>query len=210
MATSRNRDYSSPPEGIKNVAALYAWDQTNIITGTTNPQTGAWSSLQINPDGSLRVALTSDINIDSLNLSGINVNTDQLEVINTSGTQFLASISGFTRFLSTGTSSVRFPAANTVSNLIPSGGHFTGASIITGIALQANLNRRAFFIQNNSSRSPLYVEFGAPPTSTGNYSMILNPSIANGMGGDSFYDAPAMYLGQISVSGDGQFIVWEI
>jgi hypothetical protein len=94
MATSRNRDYSAPPEGVKNVSALYGWDQTAVITGAQNPQTGAWSSLQINPDGSLKVALTSDISIDSVNLSGINLNTDQLESINTSGTLFLASISG--------------------------------------------------------------------------------------------------------------------
>jgi len=94
MATSRNRDYSAPPEGVKNVSALYGWDQAAVITGAQNPQTGAWSSLQVNPDGSLKVALTSGITIDSLNLSGINVNTDQLESINTSGTLFLRSISG--------------------------------------------------------------------------------------------------------------------
>lgn len=94
MATSRNRDYSSPPEGIKNVAALYAWDQNAVITGASNPQTGAWSSLALSQDGALRVSLTSGISVDSINLSGINVNTDQLETINTSGAQYLASISG--------------------------------------------------------------------------------------------------------------------
>lgn len=94
MATSRNRDYSAPPLGIKNVSALYAWDQAAVIIGAENPQTGAWSSLQTNPDGALRVALTSGINIDSLNLSGINVNTDQLEGMTASGVRFLSSISG--------------------------------------------------------------------------------------------------------------------
>jgi len=94
MATSRNRDYSAPPEGIKNMSANYAWSDTLIITGMENPQTGAWTALKTNSDGSLLVSLNSGINIDSLNISGINVNTDQLETINTSGAQYLASISG--------------------------------------------------------------------------------------------------------------------
>lgn len=210
MSTSRNRDYSAPPEGIKNMSALYGWDENAQITGAQNPQTGAWVSLQTNSDGSLRVALTSGINVDSLNISGLVVNTDQLEVINTSGAQYLASISGDVRFLRTGVQQVSFTTSATASNIIPSGGAFTGAALVTGLLLAQNLNRKSFFIQNNSTRSPLYVEFGQPPVSTGQYSFILNPSIANGFAGDSFFDSPAQYLGPISVSGDGQFISWEL
>jgi len=94
MSTPRNRDYSSPPDTFHSMSATYVWNPYCVITGANGLTTGAWSSAELSQDGSLRVSLTSGINIDSLNISGLVVNTDQLEVINTSGTQYLASISG--------------------------------------------------------------------------------------------------------------------
>ena len=70
MATSRNRDYSAPPNGVKNVSALYAWDQAAIITGAENPQTGAWSSLQMNPNGSLEVGGSQSSVVSNSSASG--------------------------------------------------------------------------------------------------------------------------------------------
>ena len=70
MATSRNRDYSAPPNGVKNVSALYAWDQAAVITGAENPQTGAWSSLQINPNGSLEVGSSQGVTVSNSSASG--------------------------------------------------------------------------------------------------------------------------------------------
>jgi hypothetical protein len=70
MATSRNRDYSAPPDGIRNVSALYAWDQAAIITGSENPQTGAWSSLQMNPNGSLEVGASQSSTVSNSSPSG--------------------------------------------------------------------------------------------------------------------------------------------
>lgn len=70
MATSRNRDYSAPPNGVKNVSALYAWDQAAIITGSENPQTGAWSSLQMNPNGSLEVGPPQGVTVSNSSPSG--------------------------------------------------------------------------------------------------------------------------------------------
>lgn len=51
MATTRNRDYSSPPEGIKNMSANYYWSENTIITGAENPQTGAWVAATSSPNG---------------------------------------------------------------------------------------------------------------------------------------------------------------
>jgi len=211
MPTARNRDYSAPPEGIKSVSTLYGWNDNVSITGAENPQTGAWRALSVDDNGNLNVHIDGNISI-----SGVTIDQSVMEgysqtgnALTASGNAYLASISGDTNFLRTGVQNVRYPTSTSTSNLIPSGGHFTGAALVTGIALPQNLNRRAWFIQNNSLTSPLYVEFGSPPTSTGSYSMILNPSIANGYGGDSFYDAPATYLGPVSISGNGQFIAWE-
>jgi len=53
MPTVRNRDYSAPPEGIKSVSALYGWNPSATITGAENPQTGAWSSVNVTPNGNL-------------------------------------------------------------------------------------------------------------------------------------------------------------
>lgn len=96
MPTARNRDYSSPPDTFHSMSANYAWNPYAVVTGANGITTGAWSSTELSQDGSLRVSLTSGINIDSLNISGLVVNTDQLETINTSGTQYLAAISGNT------------------------------------------------------------------------------------------------------------------
>jgi hypothetical protein len=94
MPTSRNRDYSSPPDTYHSMSATYAWNPYTVVTGANGLNTGAWSAAELSQDGALRVSLTSGISVDSLNISGLVVNTDQLEIINTSGVQYLASISG--------------------------------------------------------------------------------------------------------------------
>lgn len=134
MPTSRNRDYSSPPDTFHSMAATYAWNPYAVITGAQNPQTGAWSAAELSQDGSLRVSLTSGINIDSLNISGLVVNTDQLETINTSGVQFLAAISGFTRFLQTGSlaTSSSNPVGVTGTRVDTASGYATGTFLMVG------------------------------------------------------------------------------
>jgi hypothetical protein len=130
MATARNRDYSSPPDTYHSMAATYAWNPYAVITGATNPQTGAWSSVEMSQDGALRVSLTSGISVDSINISGINVNTDQLETINTSGSQYLASISGDIRFLRTG--SYNNPIGVTGTRIDVASGYATGTYLMVG------------------------------------------------------------------------------
>ena len=68
MSTQRNRDYSSPPEGIKNVSALYGWNSTLQITGATNPQTGAWSSVNVSPNGNLTTESASSLTASDLSI----------------------------------------------------------------------------------------------------------------------------------------------
>jgi hypothetical protein len=71
MSTARNRDYSSLPQGIHNVAGLYGWNPTLIITGAQNPQTGAWSALLADSNGMLVVSLCSGSNAIAENRLGV-------------------------------------------------------------------------------------------------------------------------------------------
>jgi len=84
---------------------------------------------------------------------------------------------------------------------------FTGGIAFFGQALAANSNRLEMFIQNIHTGTPLYVNLGATAASTGNFSMILNPSTVNNWGGSSF--GSSRYKGAVQVSG-GAWVAWEI
>lgn len=103
-----------------------------------------------------------------------------------------------------------YPAnATTVSNYIPSGN--LGTTIVTGNVLLANPNRIAWGIQNVGSGSLLYLKFGSAPAGSGSFNMLLKASAADfGADGGSFLDSPAMYLGDVSISGSTRFTVWEM
>lgn len=101
------------------------------------------------------------------------------------------------------------PNATTASNYVPSGN--IGTNIVTGSVLLSNPNRIAWGIQVIGSGSPLYVKFGTGPAGTGSMNLLLKGSAADyGADGGSFIDSPAVYLGEVSISGSTRFTVWEM
>lgn len=84
---------------------------------------------------------------------------------------------------------------------------FTGGLAFFGQALAANSNRLECFVQNVHTGTPLYVNLGTTAASTGNFSMILNPSTVFNWGGSSF--GSSRYKGAVQVSG-GAWVAWEI
>lgn len=97
MPTERNRYYSAPPQ-IHNVAAQYGWDAAAQVTGAQGINTGAWASLQLNPQGALKVDMGGNVSI-----SGVTIDQTPVVLAQSSGNAYLAAISGYTRFLQTGT-----------------------------------------------------------------------------------------------------------
>jgi len=102
-----------------------------------------------------------------------------------------------------------YPAnATTASNYVPSG---SLNAMVTGNVLLANPNRIAWGIQNVGSGSSLYLKFGTAPAGSGNFNMLLRAATADfGSDGGSFIDSPAVYLGDVSISGSTRFSVWEM
>jgi len=100
-----------------------------------------------------------------------------------------------------------YPAQSSVVSNSTISGSFAAVALQTGIALAANTGRKSFFIQNTSSVANLFVKLGSPPTSSGNFSLILNKSSEAGAGGGSFTDD--RFLGAVSISGNS-FICWEL
>jgi len=99
-------------------------------------------------------------------------------------------------------------SSSVATNYGPSGVvPFTGVSAFFGQALAANVSRLECFVQNVHTGLPLYVNLGATAASTGNFSMILNPSTAIGWAGSSF--GSDKYKGAIQVSG-GAWVAWEL
>lgn len=163
----------------------YAYSPDAVETGIgLLPKTGHWVPLQTDGEGSLKVALTSGISIDSLNISGLVVNTDQLEVINTSGTQYLAAISG------------RLAGSSTVSENIY--GVLGGTGFYSGLLFPLNLNRKEVFVQNISTVTPSYIRFGSQ-ASAQSFSVILNPASTSGLAGGSLSNEN--YKGAVYFSG---------
>lgn len=101
------------------------------------------------------------------------------------------------------------PNATTASNYVPSGN--LGTTLVTGIAILADPNRIAWGIQVIGSGSPLYVKFGTAPASTGSFNLLLRAASADwAADGGSFIDSPAVYLGDVSISGSTRFTCWSM
>jgi hypothetical protein len=99
-------------------------------------------------------------------------------------------------------------SSSVATNYGPSGVvPFTGGIAYFGQALAANAARLECFVQNVHTGTPLYVNLGSTAASTGNFSMILNPSTVFNWGGSSF--GSSRYKGAIQVSG-GAWVAWEI
>ena len=81
--------------------------------------------------------------------------------------------------------------------------------MITGITLQANVNRTQTYIQNLGSTGPLAVLFGTGAASAQNCSMMLKADTATYAGGGGVWNWNGFYQGSISVSGRGPFIAWQ-
>lgn len=223
--TSRNRMFSSIQNVDKNHAAFqYGWSENAVISGNNPPTTGAFMPLAVDASGVLLQAGSITANISGyapqsglLEVAGLAVVTSGFNPSYASGQKAPFAIDningGELVVLSDLDASVdsvtTYPAtATTLSNYVPSG---SASSLVTGTVLVSNPSRIAWGIQNVGSGSSLFVKLGSAPTSTGSFTWILRAASSDyGADGGTFTDSPAMYRGDVSVSGSTRFSVWEM
>lgn len=131
-------------------------------------------------------------------------------VVGLSGSPNVTNNGGFVGI--TGTHPVSLTGSNntafaSVSTAAPSG---SMSSIITGMGLAANSNRKKFYAQVIGSGAPLWISYNGLGASSGNFNVLLKASSADpGTDGGTISDAD--FKGAVFISGGNacRFVLWE-